>query len=78
MLLLIAINYFQFYKRRHLFLGILSLVLIIIAVKMRTMDVQKINCNPHSFYQGHYVWQLLARLSSFCNYALFRFWKKQI
>jgi Ceramidase len=75
MVLLMAINYFQFPKQRYLFLGILSLVLIIIAVKIRTMDVQKINCNPHSLYQGHSVWHLLAGLSSFCNYAFFRFWK---
>ena len=76
MLLLIGINYFQFPKQRYLFLGILSLVLIIIAIKIRTMDVQKINCNPHSLYQGHSVWHLLAGLSSFCNYAFFRFWKE--
>ena len=75
-LLLIGINYFQFPKQRYLFLGILSLVLIIIALKIRTMDVQKINCNPHSLYQGHSVWHLLAGLSSFCNYAFFRFWKE--
>ena len=76
MLLLIVINYFQFPKQRYLSLGVLSLVLIIIAVKIRTMDVQKINCDPHSFYQGHSVWHLLTGLSSFCNYAFFRFWKK--
>jgi hypothetical protein len=76
MLILIGINYFQFPKKRHIILGILSLVLIAIAIKIRTMDVQKINCNPHSLYQGHSVWHLLAGLSSFCNYAFFRFWKK--
>ncbi len=76
MLLLIGINYFQFPKQRRLFLGILSLVLIIIAVKIRMMDVQKINCDPHSLYQGHSLWHILAGLSSFCNYAFFRFWKK--
>jgi Ceramidase len=76
MVLLMAINYFQFPKKRYLFLGILSLGLIIIAVKIRTMDVQKINCNPLSLYQGHSVWHLLAGLSSFCNYAFFRFWRK--
>lgn len=50
-LLLIGINYFQFSKQRYLFLGILSLALIIIAIKIRTMEVQKINCDPHSLYQ---------------------------
>ena len=75
MLILIGINYFQFPQKRHLFLGILSLALIIIALKIRTMDIQKINYNPYSLYQGHSVWHLLAGLSSFCNYAFFRFWK---
>ena len=50
MLLLIGINYFQFPKQRYLFLEIFSLVLIIIAIEIRTMDVQKMNCNPHSLY----------------------------
>ena len=76
MLILIGINYFQFPKKRYLIFGILSLVLIAIAIKIRAMDVQKINCDPYSLYQGHSVWHLLAGLSSFCNYAFFRFWKK--
>lgn len=76
MLILIGINYFQFPQKRHILFGVLSLVLIAIAIKIRTMDVQKINCNPYSLYQGHSVWHLLAGLSSFCNYAFFRFWKK--
>ena len=75
MLILMGINYFQFPQKRYLLLGLLSLVLIIIAVKIRAMDVQKINCDPYSLYQGHSIWHLLAGLSSFCNYAFFRFWK---
>ena len=75
MLVLIVINFFQFPQKRHIILGILSFVLIAITIKIRTMDVQKINCDPHSLYQGHSVWHLLAGLSSFFNYAFFRFWK---
>ena len=75
MLILMGINYFQFPSKRYLFSGILSLVLIIVAIKIRTMDVQKTNCDPFSLYQGHSVWHLLAGLSSFCNYAFFRFLK---
>jgi Ceramidase len=73
MMVFMGINYFQFPKQRYILVGILSFVLIIIAVKIRTMDVQKINCDPHSWYQGHSVWHLLTGLSSFCTYAFFRF-----
>ena len=72
-LILITINYFQFRKERSIIVGILSLVLMVIAVKIRTLDVQKIGCDPHSLYQGHAVWHVLTGLSSFCNYAFFRF-----
>ena len=73
--LLIVINYFQFRKQRSLILAFLSIILIIIAVKIRTLDVQKIGCDPYSFYQGHSMWHLLTAMSSFCNYAFFRFTK---
>jgi Ceramidase len=75
MMIFMGINYFQFPKQRYILLGVLSFVLIIVAVKIRTMDVQKINCDPHSLYQGHSVWHLMTGLSSFCTYAFFRFYK---
>lgn len=68
-------NYFQFRKERFISIAILSFALIIIAIKIRTRDVQKIDCDPHSFYQGHAIWHLLTALSSFCSYAFFRFSK---
>jgi Ceramidase len=68
-----GIHYFQFRKERFISLGILSFVLIIIAIKIRTLDVQKVGCEPHSLYQGHAVWHLLTAMSSFCSYAFFRF-----
>ena len=71
--LLIGINYIQFRKERSVLLAISSLALILIALKIRALDVQKIDCDPHSPYQGHSVWHLLAGLSSFCSYAFFRF-----
>lgn len=71
--LLITINYLQLPKERSLMLGLLSIISIIIALKIRTMDVQKINCNPYSWYQGHSLWHFLAGFSSFCSYAFFRF-----
>ena len=71
--LLIGINYVQFRKSRSIILAVSSLALILIALKIRALDVQKIGCDPHSLYQGHSVWHLLAGLSSFCSYAFFRF-----
>lgn len=72
-LVLTILNYMQFRKERSIFWVILSLVLMVIAVKIRTLDVQKIGCDPYSFYQGHSVWHLLTAMSSFCSYVFFRF-----
>jgi Ceramidase len=77
LMILIAIHFLQFRKEKSFILAVLGLILMIIAVKIRTLDVQKIDCDPHSFYQGHSVWHLLTALSSFCSYAFFRFSKIQ-
>ncbi len=74
--LLVLVIYFQNRKEKSIILAISSLVLMIIAVKIRSLDVQKVGCDPASFYQGHSVWHLLTALSSFCSYAFFRFSKK--
>lgn len=74
-LILTITHYVQFRKVRSILLPILSLVLMVIAVKIRTLDVQKVGCDPHSWYQGHSVWHLLTAMSSFCSYAFFRFEK---
>jgi len=71
--ILITVKYFQFPKERSLTLALASIISIVIALKIRTMDVQKINCDPHSLYQGHSLWHFLAGFSSFCSYAFFRF-----
>ncbi|MVM30306.1 hypothetical protein GO755_09700 [Spirosoma sp. HMF4905] len=73
LLIFIAINYFQFRKERSGLLGIASLVLMVVAVRFRTLDVQKIGCDPHSLIQGHSIWHLLTALSSVCSYSFFRF-----
>lgn len=70
---LVIINYFQFRRQRSALLGMASVVLIIVAFYVRTLDVQKVGCDPFSWYQGHSLWHLLAGLSSFCTYAFFRF-----
>lgn len=69
----VGINYAQFRRERSARLGLLSLVLIVLALKIRALDVQKVGCDPHSPFQGHSLWHLLTGLSSFCTYAFFRF-----
>ena len=71
--ILMTVNFFQFSKERSLVLVLLSIIFIVIALKIRTMDVQKINCDPYSLYQGHSLWHFLTGFSSFCSYAFFRF-----
>ena len=72
---LMVIHYVQFRRERSFWLIIVSLVLIVAAIKIRTLDVQKVGCNPQSFFQGHALWHVLTALSSFCSYAFFRFAK---
>jgi hypothetical protein len=70
------VYFFLHRKERYLFLIILSFGLLIWAIKIRTMDVQKTNCDPYSWYQGHSLWHVLTALSSFLSYSFFRFQKK--
>ena len=70
---LMVLNYFQFRRERSILFVILSFALTIIALKIRTLDVQKVNCNPHSLIQGHAFWHIMTALSSFCSYSFFRF-----
>ena len=70
---LMLINYAQFRKERSLSVAFLSLVLIVVAIRVRTLDVQKVDCDPHSLVQGHALWHGLTALSTFCTYAFFRF-----
>ena len=71
--ILMTVNFFQFPKERSLILALISIISIVIALKIRMMDVQKINCDPYSWYQGHSLWHFLTGFSSFCSYAFFRF-----
>jgi hypothetical protein len=73
LLLFTTVNYVQFRKERSGLLAIASLLLMVLAVYVRTMDVQKMGCNPYSCYQGHALWHLLTALSSVCSYCFFRF-----
>lgn len=69
----VGVNYAQFRRERSAWLGLASLVLIVVALYIRALDVQKVGCDPHSPFQGHSLWHLLTGLSSFCTYAFFRF-----
>lgn len=72
---LTSINYFQFRKKRSILIAVSSLVLIVIAFKIRALDVDKVGCEPNSVFQGHSLWHLLTGISSFLGYAFFRYSK---
>lgn len=73
--LLMVIQYVRFQKTYMPGLILLGFGLVLIAIKIRTLDVQKIGCDPDSLVQGHALWHVLAGLSTFCSYAFFRFTK---
>ncbi len=66
------INYFQYPSQRSPLLGLLSFVLLAVAIQIRSMDVAKINCDPLSIWQGHALWHFLTATSSLCMYLYFR------
>ncbi len=73
---LTIVNYFQFRKERSMVWALLGLALVIIALNIRVLDVQKVDCDPYSLFQGHAFWHVLTALGSFCSYAFFRFTPK--
>jgi hypothetical protein len=72
LLVLGIINYFQYPAQRIPLLGLMSFVLLAVAIQIRSMDVAKINCNPMSIWQGHALWHFLTATSSLCMYFYFR------
>lgn len=76
LLVLGIINYFQYPAQRIPVLGVLSFVLLAVAIHIRSMDVAKINCDPMSIWQGHALWHFLTATSSLCMYLYFRRVKK--
>ncbi len=72
LLVLGIINYFQYPSQRSPLLGLLSFVLLAVAIQIRSMDVAKINCDPMSIWQGHALWHFLTATSSLCMYFYFR------
>jgi hypothetical protein len=75
-LILTITSIFKSYPRKRISLAILSIALLILAIQIRTVDVQKINCDPLSIWQGHSFWHLLTAMSSFCTFSFYRFQKE--
>jgi hypothetical protein len=74
-LILKIIYYLQKPRERYFLLIPLSFVIILLALKIRTLDVMKIDCDPFGFFQGHSLWHVLTAFSTFLSYAFFRFMK---
>jgi hypothetical protein len=77
LLVLGIINYFQYPAQRIPVLGVLSFVLLAVAIQIRALDVAKVNCDPMSIWQGHALWHLLTATSSLSMYFYFRRIKKK-
>jgi hypothetical protein len=59
--------------KQNLLLALSSLVCMVLAIILRTLDVQKIWCYPDSLiWQGHAVWHVLCALSLFLVYIYYR------
>jgi hypothetical protein len=65
-------NYLNNSKKFNLQLAVLSLFFMIAAFVLRTMDVQKIGCDPMSVFQGHAIWHILTGMSAFLLYWFYR------
>jgi hypothetical protein len=79
-LLLVALatlNYLINRSQRFPLLGILGVVLLVVAIQIRALDVDKVNCDPYSIWQGHAGWHLLTATSSLCLYFYFRIVKSE-
>jgi len=65
-------NYLQNKEKFNVYLQILSLLFMVSAFILRTLDVNKIGCDPTSFYQGHSLWHLFTGMSVFLLYYFYR------
>lgn len=66
------LNYNKHKDAYNMRLAVLSLLLMIGAFILRTIDVEKIACNPTSFYQGHALWHFFTGMSAFLLYWFYR------
>ncbi|HUM53568.1 MAG TPA: ceramidase domain-containing protein [Chitinophagales bacterium] len=65
-------NYLKNKERYTINYAILSLLFMLAAFVLRTLDVQKIGCMPTSIYQGHALWHLFTGMSVFFLYMFYR------
>lgn len=74
--LLIAFQIFFFLFRKTKYFNtkflFLSVVFMVIAIVVRTLDVKKIGCDPLSIFQGHALWHLLTGLGGYFMYLFYR------
>lgn len=67
-----VLNYLQNKNNYRIQLTLLSIIFLIAAFILRTLDVKKIGCDPTSVYQGHAVWHLFTGMSAFMLYWFYR------
>ncbi|HNY55747.1 MAG TPA: hypothetical protein PKI86_08975 [Chitinophagales bacterium] len=67
-----VINYLRNKNNFNIQLAILSLLLMIAAAVLRSVDVQKVACDPTSLYQGHSLWHFFTGMSAFLLYWFYR------
>jgi hypothetical protein len=66
-----SINFVRYNFQKKGF-AILSLVCLVAAFVFRQLDVAKIACDPHSYWQGHSAWHVLIGASPFFLYLFYR------
>lgn len=64
-----VLNYIRQPQHFVLSYALLSMLFVLAAFILRTLDVLKIVCNPTSIFQGHSLWHIFTGLSAF-----FLFW----
>ncbi len=67
-----TLNYLRNKEKFHLQPAVLSLILMVAAAVLRSVDVQKIACDPTSIYQGHSLWHIFTGMSGFLLYWFYR------
>lgn len=51
---------------------LLSFISIVFALIIRTLDVEKIGCDPLSIFQGHALWHFFTGLGAYSMYQFYR------
>lgn len=67
-----VINYTKRKTAYRLQSALLSLMLMLAAAMLRSVDVQKIACDPTSLCQGHSLWHFFTGMSAFLLYWFYR------